>query len=99
MKIVNRRKFFRMVILTVFIITFVILIFSNNSYSKGEVKEKVLYISEGDTLWNIATYEKENNAYYEQKDIRDIVYEIKKINNIDNSNSIQVGQKIVLNSL
>jgi len=99
MKIVNKRKFRRMVVLIFSIITFVILISTNKSYSKGEIKEKVLYISDGDTLWNIALNEKESNAYYEQKDVRDIVYEIKKMNNIDNSSTLMVGQRLVINTL
>ena len=99
MKIVNKTKFIRMIILMIGIIIFISFAFSNDTLSKGEVKEKTIYISSGDTLWSIASDEKENNAYYERKDIRDIIYEIKKINNLECNNTLVVGQKLVVNSL
>ena len=79
MRIVNKKKFVRMIILIVGIISILFICFSNISFSKGEIKTKSIYVSSGDTLWTIATEEQENNSYYEDKDIRDIIYEIKKI--------------------
>ena len=99
MRIVDKRKFFRIVILIVGIIFFIIFTFNNKSFSNGEIKEKEIYVSGGDTLWSIASEEKSNNLYYENKDIRDIIYEIKKINNIENNSTLEVGQKIIINSL
>ena len=99
MKIINKKKFTRMVFIMIGVITFIFFVFSNTSLSKGEVKEKIIYISNGDTLWSIASDEKETNAYYEQKDIRDIVYDIKKMNNLENNNTLVIGQKLVINSL
>lgn len=46
-------------------------------------------VSKGDTIWTIA------KDYYQQNDVRDIVEEIKKINNLENSN-IKVGQELLL---
>ena len=99
MKIVNKVKFIRMLIVLILVLISSFFIFSNKSYSKGEIKEKVIYISSGDTLWKIAQDEKESNAYYEEKDIREIIYEIKETNNIENNSNLKVGQKIVLKSI
>jgi len=60
------------------------------SDKKSDKKEeyKVITVVEGDTLWSITS---DNcNSY---KDIRKAIHEIKKINNIPNSN-IYPGQKI-----
>ena len=99
MRIVNKKKFIRMVILIIGIITISLIGFNNISFSKGEIKTKTIYVSSGDTLWTIATEEQENNSYYEDKDIRDIVYEIKKLNNLDNNSNLIAGQKLVIKYL
>lgn len=96
MRIVNLKKFIRMVILIIGVIMLLFISFSNISFSKGEVKTKTIYVSSGDTLWNIAKEEQENNSYYEDKDIRDIVYQIKKLNNIQNNSNLIEGQKIII---
>ena len=99
MKIVDRKKFYRMILIVIGIISFIIFVFSTSSFSGGEIEEKVIYISSGDTLWSIASEEKENNLYYKNKDIRDIILEIKKINGLSNNETLSVGQKIILKSL
>lgn len=96
MKIVNKKKFIRMVILIIGVIMLLFICFSNISFSKGEVKTKTIYASSGDTLWTIAKQEQENNSYYEDKDIRDIIYQIKKLNNIQNNSNLKEGQKIII---
>ena len=99
MRIVNKKKFTRMIIIVLGIIFSMCFYFSNVSFSKGEVKTKNIYVSSGDTLWSIAMQEKENNSYYENKDVRDIIDEIRKVNNLDNTSYLKVGQKLVLYSL
>ena len=99
MRIVDKKKFYRMIVLIIALIAFGIFIFGTTSFSGGEVEEKIIYISSGDTLWSIASEEKENNLYYKNKDIRDIILDIKKINGLDNNTTLSVGQKIVLKSL
>lgn len=99
MRIVDKKKFVRMIILIIGIISISFICFSNISFSKGEVKTKTIYVSSGDTLWTIAEYEQENNTYYDNKDIRDIIYEIKKLNNIDNNSNLITGQKLVIKYL
>ena len=99
MRIVNKKKFIRMITFIAGIIIISLIGFSNISFSKGEIKTKTIYVSSGDTLWTIATEEQENNSYYEDKDIRDIIYEIKKLNNLDNNSNLIVGQKLVIKYL
>ena len=67
--------------------------FNNNAYSKAEVKYKTEYASSGDTLWSIAQRESENNKYYQDKDVREIIYDLKQINNFQTS-ELCVGQEI-----
>lgn len=95
LKIVDFKKFIRMIIIIMSIIVISLFIGLTSTYSKGEVKYKEQYISTGDTLWSIAKYEANNNKYYEEKDIREIVQEIKNINNIGNKN-LEIGQKILI---
>lgn len=49
-------------------------------------------ISQGERLWDIAEEELKNNTYYEHEDIRQVIYEIQKDNNI--SGNIYPGQVI-----
>lgn len=55
-----------------------------------EFKEYV--ISDGERLWDIAEEELKNNTYYKNEDIRQIIYEIQKDNNINST--IYEGQVI-----
>lgn len=92
MKIVNKRKFIRSnVILMILVGT--IIIFATNAYSNVETKYKEEYIYAGDTLWSIAKDELENNKYFEGKDIRYVVDELKKVNNLSSSN-LSEGDKL-----
>lgn len=93
-KIVNKKKFVRSLIILVGIITFALL-GMNRTYSKTEIYYKQDYIIKGDTLWSIAEHEINTNEYYKDKDIRDVMYEIKKINNFQDENLI-IGQKILI---
>ena len=93
MKIVNMNKFIRMIIIVVAISGIAIFIGLNKAYSTGEVKYKEEYVYSGDTLWSIAQNELENNKYFEGKDIRHVIEELKKVNNLSNSNLTE-GDKI-----
>ncbi len=99
MKIVNMKKFLRMTLIVFVIIIGISLYFNNVSFSKGDIKTKTVNVTKGDTLWSIAREEQENNAYYENKDIRDIIYEIKKLNKLDNNSNLKIGQKLIIKSL
>lgn len=92
-KIVNVKRF---IISNTIVLLFVVMIVSsivNITYSHNNIKYKTIYVTQGDTLWNIADEEQKNNSYYENKDIRDIVYDIKTANNLNVSN-LNVGQEL-----
>lgn len=93
-KIVNKKKFIRSLIVLAGLII-LLLLGVNNTYSKTEISYKENYILKGDTLWSIAEHEIDTNEYYKNKDVRDIVYEIKKINNLEDGN-LTIGQKIII---
>ena len=86
MKIVNRKKFIRSISITIFLVVFMIMILTNVSLSHSDIKYKKVAVSSGDTLWSLAKYEKSNNPYFENSDIRDIVEIIKTSNNLKTSN-------------
>ena len=73
----------------------IIILFSNKTYSKVDTKYKEESIILGDTLWSISQEESKNNKYFENKDIREIVSEIKRINKLDNLD-LKEGQKLVI---
>lgn len=95
LKIVNVKKFVTSIIILAMAIILMFIVFSGSVYSKTELKYKAEFISSGDTLWNIAKQEKDENEYYSGKDIRYIVYDIQKINNISNQN-LKDGQEILI---
>ena len=94
MKIVNVKKFIRTMSILVILIL-IILLFSNKTYSKVDTKYKEESIILGDTLWSISQEEAKNNKYFENKDIREIVSEIKRINKLDNLD-LKEGQKLLI---
>ncbi|MCI8471261.1 MAG: LysM peptidoglycan-binding domain-containing protein [Clostridia bacterium] len=93
-KIVNKKKFIRSLIILLSIAILVILGI-NNTYSKTEISYKEDYIIKGDTLWSIAEHEVNTNKYYKNKDIREVMYEIRELNQIQNEN-LEIGQKIII---
>ena len=96
-KIVNKKKFIRSFIFLVGLI-FLTLIGITHTYSKTELSYKEDYIIKGDTLWSIAENEINHNEYYKNKDIREVMYEIKQLNNLQNGN-LEIGQKILIPNL
>ena len=84
MIIKNKFKFIR----SVTIIVFLLITLFSTSIAKTNIEEETIsyIVCKGDTLWTIA---KEYKA--DDKDIRQYIYEIKKINNMTNSN-IYEGQ-------
>jgi LysM repeat protein len=92
-KIVNVKKF---VVSTTILFLLILLGGSalvNATYSCNKIDYKTVYVTQGDTLWKIASEEKENNSYYKDKDVRDIIYDIKEINGLKVSN-LQIGQEL-----
>lgn len=95
LKIINIKKFVRSLILIIIGVILLLFITLNNTYSNGEIRYKDEYITYGDTIWEIAKKECKENKYFENKDVRSIVKEIKSINNIENQ-TLQVGEKILI---
>lgn len=93
-RIVNKKKFIRGLIIIIGLIIMGV-IGINNTYSKTKISYKEDYILKGETLWSIAENEINSNQYYKNKDIREVMYEIKKINNLKNGN-LEIGQKILI---
>ncbi len=80
MRIRNKYKFIRGIAILLFVLIGVF----NISIAKTDNKEAEIIsytIEKGDTLWNIA---KEHTI--NKKEIRQVIYEIKKLNNMKNSN-------------
>lgn len=75
------------------LIIIVIAIVAKNSYSQKDITYKTEYVVNGDTLWSIATSEKNSNSYYKNKDIRSIITDIKYINNLNCSELVE-GMKL-----
>lgn len=95
MKITNVGKFIRSILIIMGIILSLTLFINKATLSHGETEYKEIYVSEGDTLWNIADSNQKNNGYYKNKDIRYIINDLMKINNLNNSN-ININQKLLI---
>lgn len=77
----------------IFFAILIIAILAKNSYSNDDISYKTEYVVSGDTLWSIAEQEVNNNEYYKNDDIRTVVYDIKYINNLKNS-ELKQGMKL-----
>lgn len=98
MKIKNVKKFVRSILIILGIILSISLLITKASLSYKETEYKTISVSSGDTLWEIAAYNQSSNDYYENKDIRYIINDIMKINNLENS-SLTVGQELLIPSV
>lgn len=96
MRIVNKAKFIRSNVILAILISSIV-IFATKAYSNVETKYKEEYVCAGDTLWSIAQEELENNKYFEGKDIRYVVNELKNVNNLANAN-LNEGDKLKIPS-
>lgn len=94
-RIVNLSKFVRSILIVLGAIICISLSISTISFSHADTKYKTIYVANGDTLWSIAKEEKNSNSYYEDKDIRDIVDNIKGVNKLSNSD-LANNQKLVI---
>ncbi|MFA5524688.1 MAG: LysM peptidoglycan-binding domain-containing protein [Tissierellales bacterium] len=90
LRIVNKRRFafFLSIVFVIAAIIFSAITKFNLAYSTNDGDYAEMAIISGDTLWEIA---KNNNPYNE--DIRKVVYEIMKINNMKSA-EIKVGSVI-----
>ena len=95
MKIKNVKKFIRsiLIVLGVIFILSLIIVKSTLSYTTHEYK--TMYVKSGDTLWSIAIDLQKNNSYYEGKDVRYIIGDLKEINNLNNS-TLYINQELYI---
>lgn len=93
MKIINRKKFVRTIVVIIGIIFFINILIPDRSYSYKDIEYKTIVVLSGDTLWTIAKDEKVNNEYYFGKDVRDIVQDIKSMNSLANAN-LKINQTL-----
>lgn len=90
-KVVNKKRFFCF-LTTVFVVLYVIIQFAflpTNIESKNSLEYITVVAKKGDTLWSVT----QKNTANQNRDIRKSIYEISKINNIEN-NIIYEGQII-----
>ena len=85
-RIINKKQFIKTSILLFSILLVITVLIANTAYSNSETNYKLAYVIKGETLWQIAQEEIEKNQYFEGKDIRDVIYEIKKVNHMITSN-------------
>ena len=85
MKIKNIKKFIRGILIIFGIIFVLSLIFVKSTLSYTTKEYKTIFVKSGDTLWSIASDMQANNSYYEGKDIRYIIGDLKEINKLNNS--------------
>ncbi len=96
LKIVNMKKFVRSFSILMLIVLGIIFFSTKTSLSHNENSQMnydTLIVMQGDTLWQIALNQQEENPYYENKDVRDIIEHIKKTNQLQGS-GLKVGQTL-----
>ena len=97
-KIVNVKRFVFSILVILGVLIGFSFVVSNNTFSHGEVKYKTLYVGSGDTLWTVAEEEQNTNEYFEGKDIREIISNVKNVNNLETSN-LKIGDKLQIPTL
>lgn len=98
MRIKNKKKFIKSITILCLAILIIAVIGIKNIYSNTTVSYKEEYVLKGETLWSIAEKQTENNKYYYNKDIREVVSHLKNINHLENAN-LKEGQKILVPTL
>ena len=95
MKIVNVKRFVRSVLIILGLIICMSLFLMSSTLSYKELEYKTIYVCSGDTLWSISADLQSTNDYYKGKDVRDIIENLVKLNNLD-SKTIYAGQELVV---
>lgn len=90
-KNIKKQRMIFILIILIMIIGFISVLFNINNNDE-DVILKEYYVCERETLWSIASSVNDNNI-----DVREIIYIIKKDNNLSNS-SLKEGQVILLRS-
>lgn len=95
MKIKSMKKLIRSIFIIVGTSILIMLLIGKASYSNKQTEYKKICVSEGDTLWNIAKLNQTCNEYYKGKDVRYIINDLIKINNLENSN-LYTDQELII---
>lgn len=90
-KNIKKQRMIFILIILIMLIGFISVLFNINDNAE-DVILKEYYVCERETLWSIASSVNDNNI-----DVREIIYIIKKDNNLSNS-SLKEGQVILLRS-
>ncbi len=85
---IDLKKFVRGIFIIIIFTGIITFLATKSIYSYKIVDEKKVYINSGDTLWTIAKHEQKYNEYYKGTEIREIIYDIRKLNNMSNANLI-----------
>lgn len=89
------RVIFASLILWLSILGFLSLFNKSEAGNNNKLLYKEFTISRGETLWTIAVNEQKTNDYYKNKDVQEIIYNIKKINELE-SDFVYENQKILI---
>lgn len=81
----SKKKLLRAIVLIIGLTIGLVLIMTGKTLSHQDLTYKKVAVVSGDTLWEIAKQEKESNDYYKDNDIRDIISDIKMVNNLKSS--------------
>lgn len=93
LRVKNKKKFNRFIIMSFAIFTLLIYIFISlvlPNKAVGSNQEKSFTVLKGDNVWDIA------EAMNANKDTRQVVYDIYKLNNISDKDTIYPGQILKL---
>lgn len=93
MRIKNMPRFLTSILVIIGLTILLTISISNTAFSKSEQRYKTITVSSGDTLWSIAEDVKDKSLNYSDKEIREVVYDLKEINCLKSS-SLQIGQNI-----
>lgn len=85
-RIINKYKFIRSITILLCILGMITCIINHKTYSNSETKYKTEYVVKGETLWEIAEKEIQENAYFQNEDIQNVILELKEINHMATSN-------------
>ncbi len=97
-KIINKKKFMKLPVMILSILCICIILLTDQSESNTEITYKTIYVSKGETLWDIATKEAEKNKYYKGYDVRDIIQEIEEMNGLLDANIFE-GKELKIPSM
>lgn len=93
MVIRNKKRFYKTIFFILAIAIGLVLLMTGRTLSYQDISYKNTNVFIGDTLWSIAKEEQRSNPYYEGKDIRDVIENIKEINQLKDSN-LSVNQTL-----